>query len=80
MIDHLFTIIQVTEKKTGLGQELHRVFVDLQKAYDSMPLVKLWEALNKSSFNGGLVNAIKEEYKYLGVWLTQDAKLDRALG
>ena len=61
-IDHLFTITQVIEKKMMVGQGLQLVFVDLQKAYDSVPLVKLWEALNKSGFSGGLVNAIKEFY------------------
>ena len=61
-IDHLFTIIHVIEKKKGVGQELHLVFVDLQKAYDSVPLMKLWEALNKRGFSGGLISAIKEFY------------------
>nr|XP_018896775.1 PREDICTED: uncharacterized protein LOC109030332 [Bemisia tabaci] len=40
-VDHLFCITQVIEKKMAVGQELHLVFVDLQKAYDSVPLVKL---------------------------------------
>ena len=38
------------------------MFVDLQKAYDSVPLMKLWEALNKRGFSGGLISAIKEFY------------------
>ncbi|XP_072160540.1 uncharacterized protein [Bemisia tabaci] len=61
-VDHLFCITQLVEKKMAVGQELHLVFVDLQKAYDSVPLVKLWEALKKSNFSDGLVNAIKKYY------------------
>ena len=62
-IDHLFVIVQVIEKKMAVAQELHLIFVDLQKAYDSVPLVKLWEALEKSNFNGGLIDAVKRFYK-----------------
>ena len=62
-VDHLFCITQVIEKKMAVGQELHLVFVDLQKAYDSVPLVKLWEALEKSDFTRGLINAIKLFYQ-----------------
>ena len=61
-VDHLFTITQVIEKKRAVSQELHLVFVDLQKAYDSVPLVKLWEALEKRGFSKGLVGAIKSFY------------------
>ena len=62
-VDHLFCITQVIEKKMAVGQELHLVFVDLKKAYESVPLLKLWEALEKSNFSKGLVNAVKQFYR-----------------
>ena len=62
-IDHLFCVTQIIEKRLAVGQELHLVFVDLQKAYDSVPLLKLWEALEKSGFTGGLIVAIKQFYR-----------------
>lgn len=37
-VDHLFCITQVIEKKMAYGQELHLLYVDLPKAYDSVPL------------------------------------------
>ena len=44
-------------------QELYLVFVDLKKAYDSVPLLKLWEVLEKSNFSKGLVNAVKQFHR-----------------
>ena len=62
-VDHLFCLTQLIEKRMTVGQELHLVFVDLKKAYDSVPLMKLWEALEKSNFSNGLVTAIKQFYQ-----------------
>lgn len=61
-IDHVFSITQIIEKKVARGQEVHLMFVDLRKAYDSVPLVKLWEALEKTNVNIELVEAVKTLY------------------
>lgn len=37
-------------------------FIDLQKRYDTVPLIKLWEALNKSGISEGLTEGIKSLY------------------
>ncbi|XP_030765738.1 uncharacterized protein LOC115889799 [Sitophilus oryzae] len=58
-VDHLFTVTQVTSKKSNLNQELHLVFVDLQKAHDSVPLVRLLEAMENTSINVELIKAVK---------------------
>jgi len=34
---------QVVEKRNATNQETHLLFVDLAKAYDSIPILKLWE-------------------------------------
>ena len=39
------------EKKKATNRELHLLFIDLTKAYDSVPLNKLWETLDKSTIN-----------------------------
>lgn len=44
-IDNLFTLQQIVEKKISTGEEIHLAFIDLEKAYDSIPQSKLWEAL-----------------------------------
>ncbi|XP_045480900.1 uncharacterized protein LOC123685288 [Harmonia axyridis] len=35
--DHLFCLTQIIEKKVAVNQELHILYVDLKKAYDSIP-------------------------------------------
>lgn len=62
-MDHLFTITQVIEKRMAYNQELHLLYVDLKKAYDSVPLNKLWEALEKTNINTELIKAVKSLYK-----------------
>ncbi|XP_030751615.1 uncharacterized protein LOC115879109 [Sitophilus oryzae] len=49
--DHLFTLTQILETKTAFDQEVHILFVDLKKAYDSIPLGRLWETLQQSNMN-----------------------------
>lgn len=39
--DHLFSSTQILEKMAAVNKEVHLLFVDLKKAYDSFPLIKL---------------------------------------
>jgi hypothetical protein len=40
-------------------QETHLVFVDLKKAYDSIPINKIWEALENSGICTQIIQAVK---------------------
>ena len=44
-IDQVFTLRQVMEKGIEKRRELFKAFIDLEKAYDRVNRVKLWEAL-----------------------------------
>ena len=46
-IDNIFCITQMIEMKKATDRELHLLFIDLTKAYDSVPLNKLWETLDQ---------------------------------
>jgi hypothetical protein len=50
-IDNVFCITQMIEKKKATNRELHLLFIDLTKAYDSVPLNKLWETLDGLAIN-----------------------------
>jgi hypothetical protein len=43
-IDHIFCLKQLIENKMAVDQPLHLLFVDLEIAYDSVPLQSLWKA------------------------------------
>jgi len=53
----------VIEKKMAVNQPLHLLFVDLEKAYDSVPLKKLWKALEHYNISNSIIRAIKRLYE-----------------
>jgi len=62
-IDHVFCLKQLIEKKTYVDQPLHLLFVDLEKAYDSVPLKNLWKALKHYNISNSIIMAIKRLYE-----------------
>ena len=46
---------QVIEKRNATNQEIHLLFVDLTKVYDSIPILKLWEVLGELNINNTLI-------------------------
>ena len=44
-VDHIICLRQLIEKKMAVNQPLHLLFVDLEKAYDSVPLKNLMESI-----------------------------------
>jgi len=61
-IDNIFCLKQIIEKRISVGREIHIVFVDLRKAFDSVPLVKLWDTMKEENINTVYINAIKGLY------------------
>jgi hypothetical protein len=62
-IDHIFCLKQLIEKKMVVDQPLHLLFVDLEKAYDSVPLKNLWKALEHYSISNSIIRAVKRLYE-----------------
>ena len=61
-IDQVFTLRQVMEKAIEKRRELFVAFIDLEKAYDRVNRVKLWEALRQAQVEEGLVRAVQSLY------------------
>ena len=61
-IDQVFTLRQVMEKAIEKRRELFVAFSDLEKAYDRVNRVKLWEALRQAQVEEGLVRAVQSLY------------------
>ena len=53
---------QVIKKRNATNQETHLLFVDLTKAYDSIPILELREVLGKSNINNTLIKALQNLY------------------
>ena len=60
--DNIFALKQIIEKKSAMNQEVHITFIDLQKAYDTVPIIKLWEVLHESRINAALIKAVQNLY------------------
>jgi len=58
----IFCMKQVIEKRNATNQETHLLFVDLTKAYDSIPISKLWEVLGETNIKNTLIKALKNLY------------------
>ncbi|XP_044751717.1 uncharacterized protein LOC123311711 [Coccinella septempunctata] len=61
-IDHIFSLMQLNEKKVATNREVHLLFVDLTKAYDSVPIQRLWGVLERSPIDNTILKAIKQLY------------------
>jgi len=60
--DNILCMKQVIEKRNVTNQETHLLFVDLTKAYDSIPILKMWEVLGELNINNTLVTALQNLY------------------
>ncbi|XP_044749742.1 uncharacterized protein LOC123310342 [Coccinella septempunctata] len=61
---NLFILQQLAEKKISTGGEIHMAFIDLEKAYDTIPQQKLWEALKSLEVDKQMLLVIQELYRH----------------
>ena len=59
----LFVIEQLIEKELSVGKEAQLLFIDFKKAYDNIPLIKLWKALEETGISYTLIKTVKELYR-----------------
>jgi hypothetical protein len=56
--DNAFVLKQLIEKQLSIGKEVHLLFIDLEKAYDNIPLIKLWKALEETGISCTLTKTV----------------------
>lgn len=61
--DHVFTIKEIINKSQMSGKTTYLAFVDMEKAFDRIPRVKIWESLRKKNVDEKLIGAVKSLYK-----------------
>lgn len=61
--DQIFCLRQIIEKCYERNRDLYLCFVDLEKAYDSIPRNKLFEVLLEYNVEGKIFRVIESIYK-----------------
>lgn len=61
-VDNIFTLKIMTEKRAQRNLETHMAFIDLEKAYDSVPIPLLWETMASMEISSTLIQATKNLY------------------
>lgn len=59
----MFVLRQIIEKRLKVDRETHLAFIDLEKAYDSVPRNKLWKILTEIGLNKTLIRIMQLMYK-----------------
>jgi hypothetical protein len=62
-MDNIFLSYASPRKRMAIRTGTHLVFIDLSKAYDSVPVRKLWEVLEGSPISISVIKAIKHLYE-----------------
>lgn len=61
----IFVLQQIIEKRKARNLTTHLVFIDLEKAYDKVPLNRLFEVLAETGLSKIHIQAIRDIYKNL---------------
>ena len=73
--DMIFMVRQLAEKAIEHQTQQHLIFVDLRKAYDSVPCETLWVALRKLRVPEVLVDIIRSFHSHMKARIRVDGKL-----
>ena len=61
-MDQVFAVMQVCEKHLANGNDVFWVFVDLEKAYDTIDWHGMWKLLRVFGVGGKLLKAVQSFY------------------
>lgn len=73
-IDSIFVLEQLIEKRKARNLPTHLIFVDHEKAYDTVPLKPLFETLTKTELNKIYIRCIWKSAPEIGNIITQNMR------
>lgn len=84
-MDNIFVLRQVIEKRSARNWDTHLLFIDLEKAYDNVPLNKLMDTLDAAGIGKRYIRAINNIYEHtkgvikLGKYLSDPFPITKGL-
>ena len=61
--DHIFTLKEIITKTLEKKRTAHFAFIDLEKAFDTVPRTKIWESLHTRRVSSKMIRIIQSLYK-----------------
>ena len=61
-METIYVLRRLMEKYRERKKDLHMVFIDLEKAYDSLPRGVIWDSLKSLGISSMYIEAIKDMY------------------
>jgi len=74
-LDNISTLQQLIEKRSERNLETHLIFIDLEKAYDNVPISKMLEVLQESNISKCYIRAVKTMYRNSECMIKMNNKL-----
>lgn len=73
--DNTFTLRQLVDKRLACGLQTHLVFIDICKAYDGVPQVKMWKVMQNENIPTTYINAVRALYTGMRCHIKTGAKI-----
>ncbi len=74
IIDQMFILNQLVEKVKEYNMDLYFLFMDFQKAFDTIDHNILWEALKNQGIHRKYINIIKKLFEGAEVYIKTEGK------
>ena len=62
-MDQIFAVRQLCEKYLRVNKEVYMAFMDLNRAYDRIDRIGLWQVLRIYGVGGNLLKAVQSLYR-----------------
>src|ERR1700755_1950390 len=62
-MDQVFTLRMIEEKKREKGKDVYMCFMDLEKGYDRVDRIKLWEVLREYEIEDKVIEGMRSFYR-----------------
>ena len=78
-IDHIFTLLAIMQKQLSQKRKLYGVFIDFEKAFDSISIKLLWPILQKNGIRGKRFCSVKSMYENVKACVIDGASLSECI-
>ena len=79
-MNYTFNLKEIIEKKASINKELYLMSVGITKAYETVPITKLWKVVEEIKINNAVIKALKKFYEGSSIKIKVGQKFSRDIG